>query len=477
MRRARFSKWQQKACVLLMTYCVLTPAWADLQSVLEHQFDEMANTTRPGVYESQRRGVLAGGQFIAKNHLFDENLIGFVPPAWKAGCGGVDLFGGSLSFINTDQIVQLLRSIAANAKGYAFQLALDNVFPDGAKWIENFQKKVQALNQYLGNSCQLAQGIVSDVASSFNLKHSTDASLKGTLSGLFEDFFDARQELDGQSPLEKLKQHRPDQYKQLIGNLVWQQLQRHQVSRWFPSGDSALMEAVMSMTGTIIVGDLASSAEGLTNAFAESAPVTPITILPGNKITLADLIEGGPVDLYSCEADPEQCLTAGKTKRVQLKGLKTVIQHALLGTGSRPGIIAKYASNAGALIDTERAFVSNLPEGLGTLLHSLALLSPEGATLFVTEASGALALSMAEHLTEEVFRATRAALANSDSPYQKQALDTLNRAQNTLRREYTTLIHRYGSLASQIAQYSSVLKAIRKPAYVPDAAAVFHEAE
>ncbi len=76
MRRARLSKWQQKVCVFLMTFCALTPAWADLQSVLEHQFDEMANTTQPGVYESQRRGVLAGGQFIAKNHLFDENLVG-----------------------------------------------------------------------------------------------------------------------------------------------------------------------------------------------------------------------------------------------------------------------------------------------------------------------------------------------------------------------------------------------------------------
>jgi conjugative transfer pilus assembly protein TraH len=238
------------------------------------------------------------------------------------------------------------------------------------------------------------------------------------------------------------------------------------------------MEAVMSITGTVIVGDLAGSAERWTEAFAEGTASTPITTLPGNKITLVDLIEGGPVDLYSCDADPEQCLTAGRTKRVTLKGLKTVIQNVLLGSDSRPGVIAKYASNAGALTDAERAFVSNLPEGLGTLLHGLVLLSPAGATLFVTEASSTLALAMAEHLTEELFRATLAALANSDSPYQKQALDTLNRAHNNLRREYTALIHRYGSLASQIAHYSSVLKAIRKPVYVPDAmASAFHEAD
>ncbi|WP_435339268.1 conjugal transfer protein TraH [Morganella morganii] len=129
---------------------------------MDRLFNEMSNTTRPGIHQTQRRGVIAGGRVTTKARIFDENLVSFVPPSWKAGCGGVDLFGGSLSFVNADQIVQLMRAVAANAKGYAFQLALDNVFPDGAKWIENFQKKVQALNQHLGNSCQLAQGIVND---------------------------------------------------------------------------------------------------------------------------------------------------------------------------------------------------------------------------------------------------------------------------------------------------------------------------
>lgn len=452
---------------------LMRPAYADLQGELDHLFDNMSNATPPGIYESQRRGVLAGGQLVMKNHLFDENLVGFAPPSWKAGCGGVDLFGGSLSFINADQIVQLLRSIAANAKGYAFQLALDNVFPDGAKWIENFQKKIQALNQHLGNSCQLAQGVINDATSSFDLKHKTDASLAGTMNGLFEDFFASRQEPEGKNPLEKLKENNPDQYNQLIGNLVWKQLQRQRVASWFPKGDVNLMEAVMSMTGTVIVGDLVNDPQGLmAAAFADAGKVSPITILPGNKITLVDLIEGGNVTVYTCGSDTENCLIAGAeggTKSITLKGLKTVIQDMLLGTDSHPGIIAKYASNSGSLTDAERAFVSNLPEGLGTLLHSLALLSPTGATLFVTDASGSIALSMVEHLSEEIFRATQTALANSHNPYQKPALDTLSRSQNTIRREYTILVNRYGSLASQIGQYSSVLKAVRKPAYVPDA--------
>ncbi|WP_201443238.1 conjugal transfer protein TraH, partial [Vibrio vulnificus] len=73
--------------------------------------------------------------------------------------------GGSFSFSNAKHLVMTMRSVAANAKGYAFQLALYNVFPDGAKWMENFQKKLQELNQHLANCCQLAQEIVNDASS------------------------------------------------------------------------------------------------------------------------------------------------------------------------------------------------------------------------------------------------------------------------------------------------------------------------
>ncbi|MDN4704684.1 conjugal transfer protein TraH [Vibrio parahaemolyticus] len=46
--------------------------------------------------------------------------------------------------------------------------------------MENFQKKVQALNQHLANSCQLAQGIVNDATSAFDIQHKTKASIKAT---------------------------------------------------------------------------------------------------------------------------------------------------------------------------------------------------------------------------------------------------------------------------------------------------------
>lgn len=216
----------------LIALCAISAIWIipassmaeGFKDQIDNLFNEMSNTTNTGVFETQCRGGFSGGRHAVKTRIFNENLVSFTPPSWKSGCGGIDLFGGSISFVNSDQIVHLLRSIASNAKGYAFQLAMDNVFPDGSKWIENFQKKIQSLNQYLGNSCQLAQGAINDATSAFNFKHKSDASIIATTKGLFDDAFSSTQEQGGKTPMQEIKTGRKEEYNKMIGNLVWKSL-------------------------------------------------------------------------------------------------------------------------------------------------------------------------------------------------------------------------------------------------------------
>ncbi|MFH7098442.1 conjugal transfer protein TraH, partial [Klebsiella pneumoniae] len=111
----------------------------------------------------------------------------------------------------------------------------------------------------------------------------------------------------------------------------------------------------------------------------------------------------------------------------------------LLGTSSTPGVIYKYATNSGTLTDPEKAFVSNLPGGIGTIVRNLSVLSQDGANLFATESSGAIALTMMYSFSEEFFRAARIAMANSKSPYKKEALELLAQSQQQIRAEYTIL--------------------------------------
>lgn len=99
-------------------------AEAGIGEEMNRMFGDMTNVSEPGVYETQRRGVIAGGSVRNRSKIMTENPVSLTLPSVRAGCGGIDLFGGSLSFINGDQFIELLRSIASNAKGYAFQIAL-----------------------------------------------------------------------------------------------------------------------------------------------------------------------------------------------------------------------------------------------------------------------------------------------------------------------------------------------------------------
>ncbi|WP_220186522.1 conjugal transfer protein TraH [Oligella urethralis] len=105
------------------------------------------------------------------------------------------------SFVNADQFVQLLRSVAANAKGYAFQLALSAMCEKCSQHMETLQKKIQQLNEYFGNSCQMAQGVVNDTLAAFGKKGQTEASMLSSLKGA-GDVFTSWSESNGKNPYE-----------------------------------------------------------------------------------------------------------------------------------------------------------------------------------------------------------------------------------------------------------------------------------
>ncbi|NOI23859.1 conjugal transfer protein TraH [Vibrio mediterranei] len=420
-----------------------------LQSEMDRLFNEMSNATSPGIHESQRRGVFTGGRYTAKTRIYEENLVAFTPPSWKAGCGGIDLFGGSFSFINAEQLVTMMRAVAANAKGYAFQLALDNVFPDGAKWMENFQKKVQQMNQHLSNSCQLAQGIVNDTTAAFDIQHKTKASIKATGTGLFDDVFASTQEQGGETPLRSLKDHAPDKYKEMIGNIVWKQLNKNAVSTWFTYGDTALLEAMLSLTGSVVVGDLVADESG--------GDTNPISRLPGGLVRLADLINGGQVKIYNCDDD---CLAPAK-QTVNLTSVRQKFYESLAGNDSRPGIIMKYSTNMGHVTDDEKALVDNLPSSLGSIIRNLSMLSDSAARSFADESSTVVASAMVYDLATQMISAAELAVSNTDSPHKTEVLEQLDRARSSVDAEYQQLTEQYGAVSDLITRYNDLIQNVQ----------------
>jgi conjugative transfer pilus assembly protein TraH len=178
-----------------------------------------------------------------------------------------------------------MRAIAANAAGYAFEVALGAMCQDCLQTMEALQKKIQALNQGFANSCQLAKGIVNDVADAFDMKHKDDTSLLGMVRGL-GDVFETRSTATGSDPIEQAVDNLPDEQRErLQGNLVWRALKRRNSAGWFLDGDDTLLEAMMSLTGSVIVGPPENAPDGQGQNHA-------ITVVPSNLLKVSDVLNG-----------------------------------------------------------------------------------------------------------------------------------------------------------------------------------------
>ncbi len=441
----------------LVTLLLSHPARASLQQEMNQLFGAMSQVNSPGVYHSQRRGIITGGGASIRYPIRQEHLISVVPPSFEAGCGGIDLFAGSLSFVNADQFIQLLRSVAANAKGYAFQLALGTMCEKCSQQMETLQKKVQQLNQYFGQSCQLAQGVVNDALSAYGQKGLTDASLLSTLEGA-GDVFTTWSSSDGKTPWETaLDVSGGDAGKALGGNLVWSALISHQASDWFQFGDTLLAEAMMSVTGTVIVGPLSHApGGGKSPTFSQ---------LSGLKLSVADIIHGGDVTLYQCDTTGVHGCLSPTLKTVSVTGLATLITRVFSGSETQAGIISKMATNQGVITRQERALMTASPAGIGGMIRTLAALDATSARSFIHRAAPFMALHLSRDLLQSMLDAVRDSTVSSSHPYTRQLVIQIRDVQRQLNTEYAALQHYYGSEQSLIEHYQQVIQLIRKKRY------------
>ena len=104
------------AAILFILTFILSPTTvhADLQQEMDAMFGTMTNATAPTAHLGQRRGVISAGSVVSRNRVMSANMVSFIPPSFSAGCGGIDLFGGSFSFINMNQFVDLMRAVPGN---------------------------------------------------------------------------------------------------------------------------------------------------------------------------------------------------------------------------------------------------------------------------------------------------------------------------------------------------------------------------
>jgi conjugative transfer pilus assembly protein TraH len=167
---------------------------AQVGANLENFFNEMgaqANVTSGGSFQGQTRNLMTGGSLYMRVPQQSYNLASIQAPALKAGCGGIDLFAGSFSYINKEQFVAMMRNIGNNAVGYAFNLAIDAIDPMIGNVLKDMRKTLENVNNMNINSCETGQALVNGIVGKTNLSAQQGCQNFSALLNITDDRLDA----------------------------------------------------------------------------------------------------------------------------------------------------------------------------------------------------------------------------------------------------------------------------------------------
>lgn len=431
-------------------------ASASLDKELDQMFDGMTNLTQPTAQMGQRRGVLSGGSLALRNRIIQGQPITLSPPSFSGGCGGIDLYGGSFSFINDAQFMTLLRSIAANAGGYAFQLGINAMCPDCGSLMSDLQKKLQTLNQHFANSCQLAQGLVNDGLSAIdsqNRSRMSQISLARGVGDVFQTFTS-----HGGDTVQTARHSDPDTFKsQITGNLMWRALHQGHTDTWFANGDSDLLEALMSVTGSIIVKVPESQGSPSSPMIERLPPLIGIRefINGSDNVATGDaLVARG----YRCDTqDADGCLNP-RVVSLTLRGFRARIEKILGGDEPGTGIVDKFSTGQGEFSADELGFMALAPKAIGALIRNLAREDPALARHFIEEATPILAVELAGEVVEAMAKAGRESASVGGHAYQSLLAELLDQSLSDIRHEREQLHLRFGSVEGLTRHYESLIR-------------------
>ncbi len=399
------------------------PVRADLNTEMQSYFSGiMTNATPFGQYVGQRRGVITGGSVVIRNSVMNPNLISFVPPGIKAGCNGIDLFGGSFSYINSAQFTQLLRSIAQAAVGYAFQLAIEGMCPTCAQVMAKLQKDIAQINSLMRDSCETGKRFVEASGLGTTIRgwadeRNKEAAVLNTKTGFIDDFFAATEEAAVPPTQTAVQSGNPVVINQITGNVVWQALQESDTASWYANGDQQMLETLMSLTGTVIANPNAAN----TDIKYDFRP---------NLIKVRDFIEGGDVEIYKCES--EACLLpngAGDRQTITLTGLRSRARLLLFGSGNPRlgfgGIVDKlYAKGNNAennMTQDEINFIRGMIPGVYGLMRSLAT-ERISVGFYADQVMDVVTTEMAHKIIDDMFDSITKAVLSTGKPMDTQVM-------------------------------------------------------
>ncbi len=335
-------------------------SYAGLNSVLSGM---LVAAGGPGVYTSQQGETLSGGYAAVSVPEQQYNIISFAPPSISGGCGGINLFMGSFSFISAKQFEQMLENIGEGLLTYAFYSAISAMCSQCSAILNSLEQAAQAMNSLTKNTCNLNAGVAIDNAMSGLASAATNfGKAVATQTGQWSGMFSADQS-QASNPVSSFKTWWSNTINNIddcststayttatssapsepytvfscvpgggnaqgaggtgsvpavdfipgAGNNTWRALRHSQAQTVIGNSSATIgldsyttMEMLMSMLGTRIVAPPQNNGAGTVNSSSssttdKSTPKVKGTAKPG-ILTLSQLVNGGPeTNFYQCE--------------------------------------------------------------------------------------------------------------------------------------------------------------------------------
>lgn len=295
-------------------------------------------------YSSDTRNGVSLGSARVRIKTYNPNIIAIRAPYIQAGCNGIDFFGGSLSILKKEELVQMGRSLVAAAPMYAFQLAFDQICPDCNAIMADLAKRLEGLNELVKGDCQSLTKAFDSITGANSVREQKKSKLWDTYSknasAYLPDFASSvveSQKISSESDLENKTGSK------LSYNSTYQALKS--LTGWdfvLGSDQHTTAQILMSILGTEInnvdTSLTSSAAEGGQSKLTKKHPT--ISLL---DVYMPREVEGGAsntdMKMIKCtqseSADPNcwnvQEVAVSESNALYLKPFKTQIKDLLCG--------------------------------------------------------------------------------------------------------------------------------------------------
>ncbi len=379
---------------------------ADLNAEMQAMFNDLGalgNVTSPGAFRGQAMNLYTGGSLMMRSQGRNYPLINAQLPSLRAGCGGIDLYGGAFSFINKQQFVALLQNIGSNAIGYAFKLALQSISPDIDKLLTELQDQLNKVNAMNINSCEAAQALVNGIVGEFDNSVQSGCANISQYLGSVVDRVDARLACATNAPaVVKSAANSGDPNVRNAtfakGNVTW--LALNQVGGTISQQEK---ELIMSVIGAVILYPPADDGSGAMPRYVEPTIVGLRDLLLGHAASTT----GGNVDIevYVCD-EPTECLNPRRTT-VSAKPFTRLVTERLRRMSDN--IATRTPQNAADI-----GFVNNTTEPVYKMLAvANAIPGSSTAETLIETYKDAIALDYAETFLNRAIRQALSALSQA----------------------------------------------------------------